>query len=124
MAQQQRLLSGATALLGAWILASAFVYELADSHFWNNVIVGAAIAGLGVYALYRAVTRDDRQYALGLAALLGVWMIAIPFLLDAPTAPSWSDIVTGLLVFALAGYEVYRSRRRTPTTRTEREPAR
>ena len=124
MAQQQRLLSGATALLGAWILVSAFVYELGDSHYWNNIVVGAAIAMLGAYGLYRAVTRDDRRYALGLAALLGVWMIAVPFLLEAPTAVSWSDIVSGLLVFAFAGYEAYRSGRRTPTTRTEREPAR
>ncbi|WP_232703095.1 SPW repeat domain-containing protein [Halobacterium wangiae] len=124
MATQQRLLSGATALLGAWILASAFVYELGDSHYLNNIVVGAAIAALGAYALWRAVTRDDRRYALGLAALLGLWMIAVPFVLDAATAPSWSDIVSGLLVFALAGYDAYRSGRRAPTTRTEQEPAR
>ena len=126
MAQQQRLLSGATVLLGAWILASAFVYELADSHFWNNVIVGAAIAALGAYALYRAAARDDRRYALGLAAVLGLWMIAAPFVLGAETeaGPFWSDIVSGLLVAAMAGYEAYRSRERTTATRTEREPAR
>jgi hypothetical protein len=124
MTQQQRLLSSATALLGLWILASAFVYELGDSHFWNNVVVGAAIAALGAYAMYRAVTRDDRRYALGLAALLGVWMIAVPFLLEAATTPSWSDIVSGLLVFALAGYEAYRSGKRTTTTRTDREAIR
>ncbi|EMA45962.1 SPW repeat domain-containing protein [Halobiforma nitratireducens] len=37
-----------TALLGLWLLASAFVFDPAGILFWNNVIVGAVVVVLGV----------------------------------------------------------------------------
>ncbi|APW98213.1 hypothetical protein CHINAEXTREME_10615 [Halobiforma lacisalsi AJ5] len=40
-----RLLTG---LLGGWLLASAFVFGLSGILFWNNVVVGAVVAVLGI----------------------------------------------------------------------------
>ena len=36
-------------LLGAWVFVSAFVFEVAQGHYWNNLVVGAAIVVLAAY---------------------------------------------------------------------------
>lgn len=116
--------SAAAALVGAWILISAFLYSPPAANFWNDVIVGAAI---GIVAGYNAIKTDETEGinvgAASLVALLGLWMVVAPFIFDVVTdAAFWSDVISGGLVAVLAGYNAYRAReteRAAPTAEAE-----
>ncbi|WP_135829870.1 SPW repeat domain-containing protein [Halorussus halobius] len=117
-------ISAAVALVGAWIVISAFLYSPPAANFWNDVIVGAAI---GIIAGYNALRTDDVEGintgAAALVALLGLWMVVAPFLFEVLTDGAfWSDVVSGAIVAVLAGYNAYQGRgaeRRTRTTDAE-----
>lgn len=116
--------SAVTALIGGWIVISAFLYSPPAANFWNDVIVGAAI---GIIAGYNAFKTSDVEGintgAASLVALLGLWMIIAPFVFEVFTdAAFWSDVVSGALVAVLAGYNAYQARsteRRAPTAEAE-----
>jgi peptidoglycan/LPS O-acetylase OafA/YrhL len=113
-------ISAAVALIGAWIVISAFVYSPPAANFWNDVLVGAAI---GIIAGYNAFRADDVEGintgAASLVALLGLWMVIAPFIFEVfSDGAFWSDVVSGLLVAALAGYNAYQSRETERRTRT------
>ena len=100
-------------LTGLWIALSPSFLTLQHG---GNAAVANLIAGLAVAAVAAASLAGPRGYA-GLqfaAALLGVWVIISPFILDAKfsiAAPMyWSNIVSGgyLVVLALAGLATVR----------------
>ena len=101
-------------LTGLWIALSPSFLTL--QHGGGNAAVANLIAGLAVAAVAAASLAGPRGYA-GLqfaAALLGVWVIISPFILDAKfsiAAPMyWSNILSGgyLMVLALAGLATVR----------------
>ncbi|UPV75115.1 SPW repeat protein [Halorussus limi] len=113
-------ISAATAIIGAWIVVSAFLYAPPAANFWNDIIVGAAI---GIIAGYNAVKADDREGintgGASLVALLGLWMVIAPFIFETVFEGAfWSDVVSGALVAILAGYNAYQSRGTERRTRT------
>lgn len=104
-------ISAIVAALGAWIALSVLVYEVTQPELWNNVLVGTTVFAAGVYNYYRL--SNDIPLSVGvasLAALLGVWSIIAPALLDMGDGPFWSTLVTGLLIAGLAGYNAYEAR--------------
>ncbi|WP_132057897.1 SPW repeat domain-containing protein [Halorussus amylolyticus] len=117
-------ISAIVALLGGWLVVSAFVFEPPAANFWNDIIVGAAI---GIIAGYNAIKTDDYEAvstgAASLVALLGLWMVVAPFVFETLTETAfWSDVITGALVAVLGGYNAYQSRsapRRTATAEAE-----
>lgn len=124
MTDTERWLAGVAALVGAWIFASAFLFEMPDSHFWNNIAVGGAIAILAAYSGYRAMEGSMNMWVIGLAALLGLWMIATPFVYESVSdAVLYSDVVGGAVVAILGGYDAYMAQREERTMGTEREMA-
>lgn len=113
-------ISAAIALLGGWLVVSAFLFDPPAANFWNDIIVGAAI---GIIAGYNAIATDDYETvstgAASLVALLGLWMVISPFLFEVVTqAAFWSDVITGALVAALGAYNAYQSRSTTRRTAT------
>lgn len=101
------------ALVGLWIAASPFIYETTEMAMWNNVLVGTAIAVIAGYNFYRM---SDRRVAspgsASLVALLGLWTIAAPFIIEVQSeALGWSNVVAGAVVAIVAGYNAYESRR-------------
>jgi hypothetical protein len=101
-------------LTGLWIALSPSFLTL--QHGGGNAAVANLIAGLAVAAVGAASLAALRGFA-GLqfaSALLGVWVIISPFILDAKfsiAAPMyWSNIVSGgyLMVLALAGLATVR----------------
>lgn len=44
----------------------------------------------------------------GVNALLGLWLIAAPFWLGAPPIDLWNDVIVGILIAGIAGYNWYR----------------
>lgn len=120
----QKWLSGLVSLIGLWIAASPFVYEVAQSITWNNVLVGAAIFLLAGYNYYRiADGYRTNTGVMSLVLLLGLWTIAAPYVLEAAMgneiamdglevaadALVWSNVVSGALTAALSAYIAYTS---------------
>lgn len=59
--------AGLVALLGLWLIVSPFVYgdagaadATSDFGFWNDVVVGLIVFGLGAYSAYEAREVDRR----------------------------------------------------------------
>ena len=44
----------------------------------------------------------------GIASLFGLWIAVSPFLLENTDVALWNDLVVGLAVFLIAGYNYYR----------------
>lgn len=99
------------AALGAWILWSGVILTGSGLIIMNNVLAGAAIAA---FAAYTAGWPDGGPLpsvaAPALAALLGLWVLAAPFVLEV-TADRllWSNVIAGALVAILAGGSIYGS---------------
>jgi hypothetical protein len=93
-------------LTGLWVAVSPWFLVLqhgGNNAAVSNLIVGLAIAALGLYAL------SGNRGFLGLqvgSVLAGVWLIISPFILDAKytiaTPMYWSNVFAGALV-ALIG---------------------
>ena len=101
-------------LTGLWIALSSSFLTL--QHGGGNAAVANLIAGLAVAAVGAASLAAPRGFA-GLqfaSAMLGVWVIVSPFILDAKfsiAAPMyWSNVVSGgyLVVLVLAGLATVR----------------
>ncbi|WP_121744640.1 SPW repeat domain-containing protein [Natronorubrum halophilum] len=112
--------AGLAAGLGAWILWSAIILTGSGPIIINNVIAGAAI---GAFAAYTAGWPDGGALpsiaAPLIVVLLGLWVIAAPFVLEVPADRLfWSNVISGLLVVALAGGSVYGSWQLTRSTAT------
>ncbi|PSQ49939.1 hypothetical protein BRD19_02270 [Halobacteriales archaeon SW_7_65_23] len=64
----------------------------------------------------RTGTRDTlnprvMQWVSGLAALVGLWLVASPFLFESTDTAVWNDTLVGTAIFALAGYNFVRMSR-------------
>lgn len=101
--------SALVAVLGLWLVASAFLFEATDQAIWNVALTGTGIflvAGFNFLRMSR-----DRLGSVGaavLAALLGLWMAASPFVMEMGSDEfATSTILSGLLVAAIAAYNAY-----------------
>lgn len=108
MSETHRWIGGVSALFGAWVFVSAFVFDMVGAHFWNDLVVGAAIVVLAGYSASQASTSETgNAWASTLAGLLGLWLIATPFVYGAAGAVLWSGVVSGVVVAVLSGYNAY-----------------
>ncbi|WP_415383503.1 SPW repeat protein [Halosimplex sp. TS25] len=118
------------ALLGLWMLAQSFLLDPIAGNFWSDIIVGAALVVLGGYNYYRRANEQLGSVGVGaFVALLGLWLIATPFILGSTEGTAavetdiefWNDIIVGLLTFLLGAYSAYEARDTdvaTPAART------
>lgn len=116
MSDTAKWLSGANALLGAWLVAIPFLFaDLAGMEtgfaFWNYVIVGGGILAFSGYNFW-ATADDDQTASAGAAvgsAILGLWLIVLPFVTQVSAGGwlLWNDVVVGALVAGFAGYNAY-----------------
>lgn len=107
-------LGGVVAVLGLWIAASSFVFAgMSEASYWNNIIIGVAIFLIAGYNTYRLMSEMSVGVAsTALVTLLGLWMIAAPFVFGVTlTMLLWSDAIAGALVAILAGYNTYVERK-------------
>ncbi len=114
-------LSAAIVLVGLAVLGQTFVLELAAGQFWNDAFVGTTLLVAGAYNYARRANANFGSAGVAtLAALVGLWLVAAPFLLGtgsgvADTANElgrWTDIVAGLLAVGLGSYSAVRIRNR------------
>lgn len=105
MTDVHRWVGGTSAVFGAWIVLSTYLFQLTSAHFWNDVIVGGAIVVLAGYSATKAIGSPG---ASGLAAVLGLWLIVTPFVYaGAGAAAMWSDVLSGIVVAVASGYNIY-----------------
>jgi len=107
--------------LSTWILgfaATPAAGEAVGAGFttaaWNAWILGLVIAALALWAAFQFAEWHD--WANG---VLGVWLVASPWILGfaALTTAVWNHVVVGLLIVALAAWELWDVRHQ-PTSRT------
>ncbi|MDQ2052485.1 SPW repeat protein [Natronolimnohabitans sp. A-GB9] len=102
--------AGLAAVIGAWVLWSGVILTGTGAIVLNNVVVGAAIAAIAAYAA--AWPDGGRLPAIAaplVAALLGLWIVAAPFVFEVGERLLWSNVISGILVVILAGSSVYGS---------------
>lgn len=110
--------SGLNVLAGLWLVAAPFVLAYSDlqAALWNDIVVGVLVAGIAVVRVsgaYRATWLSWTN------VVLGVWLIAAPFVLgySDTTAALWNDIVVGVIIAGLGAWSAMASPRGhdTPT---------
>lgn len=104
--------SGVVSLIGLWIAASPFVYGTTEMATWNNVAVGLAIFLIAGFTYYQL---SEGMYAtvgaLSLVALLGLWTIAAPYVMDfGSDTLLLSNVVSGAAVALISAYDAYANR--------------
>lgn len=109
------------AALGLWVAASLLLFDVAAASLWNNLLVGTVVFVAAGYNFYRV--SNDIPLSTGIAslvALLGIWLIVSPALLEMTEGLFWSTLASGLLVAGLSGYNAYEAReaRRVATEST------
>jgi thiol:disulfide interchange protein len=112
-------ISAAIAILGLWMILQAIMLDIVVTQFWNDIIVGGLLFAVGAYNYSRQSNEKVGSIAsASVAALLGLWLIATPFILGADTGVTestndlafWNDIIVGLLAFGLGAYSAYEIR--------------
>lgn len=94
-------------LTGLWVAISPWFLTLqvprGGNATANDLIIGLAIAGLGLLTITGARSLEGLQPA---SLLAGVWLIISPFILDATVpvtaAMYWSNIWSGAIVIVAA----------------------
>lgn len=94
-------------LTGLWVAISPWFLALqappAGNSTASNLIIGLAIAGLGLLTITGARSAEGLQAA---SLLAGIWLIISPFILDAKVsitaAMYWSNIWSGAIVIVAA----------------------
>lgn len=127
--ERGKWLSALIALLGLWMVAQAIALDLTAAQFWNDVLVGALLIGVGGYNYTRRASEAFGNTAVALIAVAaGLWLIVAPFVLGADagfteTANAYgfyNDLVVGLLAVGLGAYSAYKARDQEPETRETR----
>lgn len=112
--------AGIVAVIGTWIFWSGVFLTGSGWFITINLLVGGAIA---VVASYTAAWPTNGPLpgptflAPMVALLLGLVVIALPFLMDVTyELLFWSNVIAGVLVVLLSGASVYGSWQLTGTT--------
>jgi len=112
--QRGMWISGLIALVGIWMIAEAFLFQLAGAQLWNDLAIGLLLLAVGGYNYYRQSNgRFGSVNAAAIAAVIGLWLIAAPFVFGGDAGAGvavgvWNDLVAGLVTFALGAYSAYK----------------
>ena len=93
-----RWASGANILFGAWLFIAPWVLNYAqDVISWNETIGGATLM---ILATLRYIRPLGRFWIGWINALIGLWMIAAPFVLNCQhISAQVNNLTTGIAVF-------------------------
>jgi hypothetical protein len=112
-------------VLGAWLFLSPWILGFAGgapagaepaaagpaAAAWNAWIVGVVITALAIWAIVKFAEWQD-----WLTGILGVWLVIALWVLGVSslTAAAWNQVIVGLLVVALAAWELWDVRQKAP----------
>lgn len=101
--------SAIVALIGLYVVASPFIFESTDAATWNDTLVGTGIFLLAGYNFVRL--SRDRLASVGvasLAVLLGLWLVAAPFIIDMGSdVLATGTMISGAATAVLSAYNAY-----------------
>lgn len=96
-----------TGIVGIFMIAAPYVFNYSDNTtaLWTSIISGFVVAGA---SLWEAVATRKENWEYWVAALVGVFAIAAPFLLGFGhiLSATWTTVIAGAVVAVLAGYKV------------------
>lgn len=55
----------------------------------------------------RTFDADAMKWVSGIVSLIGLWILASPFIYDASNFSFWNNVVVGAAIFLIAGYTFY-----------------
>lgn len=97
-----------TAILGIWLFTFPVWSGSPILDRWNDLVAGGIITTLSGYNFardYREIG-PSKRISTGLA-LVGVWLLFVPFVIGVMGPLLWNDIVVGVLVTSFAIYNLY-----------------
>ncbi len=72
---------------------------------WNDVIVGLSIATIAGYNYFREANgRPASRASAATNTVLGLWLIAAPFVFGIDGTLLWNDVIVGSMITLFAGY--------------------
>lgn len=101
--------TGLAALLGLWVVVSAFLWSVPGGYRWSVVVVGLAITVLSGYTAYLTHSGGQvRRSVAYLAGLGGLYVIMSPYAFGV-SEPNLllNNFVAGGLIGILTGYSGY-----------------
>lgn len=109
-------------LAGAiWLMFSAWIFASAgEAYIWNNLACATVIGVLSLARIAGALTASTLSW---LNALLGIWIALSPIFTGAGDRllAAWSNVVTGLLIAAMAAVSAASSPRRSDLVESRRQ---
>ena len=98
------------ALLGFWLLASPNVLQYGEMAAAQN----AFLVGVLLIAIAFVELTIFRAWEEWINVILGAWLVVSPWVLGATLIATTNLVIVGLLVLALALYEIWDERRHLP----------
>jgi hypothetical protein len=98
------------AILGLWLLASPSVIPYGEMAAAAN----ASLVGFLLLAIEFVEVAAFRPWEEWINVVLGAWLVASPWVLGATVVAMANLVIVGLLVLALALYEIWDERRHLP----------
>lgn len=97
-------------LLGLVAVAIPFLFD-ADGllPMWGNAVAGllvVALAGYNVWAAWN-VAASPMAWAAATNALLGIWLVVYPLLIDVPVGMRVANVALGVLIALVASYNAW-----------------
>ena len=98
--REARVMGGFDAVMGLWLLVSAFIFAQHAALAWSMAITGGLVT---VFSWSRAAGYR-RAWPSWANLFLGIWTVASPWIMtsDASGAAKWDAVVTGLVIANLA----------------------
>ena len=97
------------AVLGLWLFVSPWVLEYGEmAASQNAVFVGLLLIATEFVALSAFSIWEE-----WINVILGAWLVVSPWVLGVALVPTVNFVIVGLLVLALALYEIWDERRHT-----------
>ena len=98
------------AALGLWLMASPLVLDYGGMTAAQNAVV----IGFLLIAAEFVILSFFRAWEEWINVILGAWLVVSPWVLGATVIATTNLVIVGLLVLALALYEIWDERRHLP----------
>ncbi|MFB6147024.1 MAG: hypothetical protein ABEJ08_04990 [Halobacteriaceae archaeon] len=120
-----RWYNGFSTLVGLWVLAAAFLFELPANQFISDLAVGTAVVVLAGIATYRGDDESDRVATASslLGMFAGLWLVLSPVTFETVGLKLASDFFSGLLIAGTNGYVAWDRMATENTVKTGGHPA-
>jgi hypothetical protein len=107
-ADEARTAAAINALAGIWLILAPFILGYGANVYWNDIVFGAIVLAV---ALVR-VAAPALRIISWVNVVIGAWLFASAFWLDATATASWNDVILGVIVFVLGLIAALAPRRR------------